>query len=226
MLIFDDLGNLVPVNRTVVDLPDFQPEALINAVTLPNLSVDEQILDNWCWAATTAAIKNYVFGRRGGNRFSQAQIASDELGINCCVDFDDGNSVQAKRDCDVQSGLTLPLFHAECHTVTYPNPVALEEIKGQIDAAAPMCARVVWERGMGEGHFVVILGYAEDNVTGGYTDIMVDDSFFGPSQMPYEELRRYYRTTTTVKGQPETKLGLWTHSYYLKPPVAEIEVMS
>lgn len=182
------------------------------------MKVPPQKQTNWCWAATTVGVsQGYVPPVAPDTGVKQCEVVNRRLGVGHCCNQPDG--------CNVQSGLTLPLFEAGHHCVTYANKLTFDEIVAEIEAERPVCARVVWESGFGDGHFVVIFGFikAEDEVVGKIEDVIVADSIYGVSIHTFEAFRKFYRTTVQTDEGAETHEGVWTHSYYTRPAVPEAD---
>lgn len=172
------------------------------------LKVPLQEQANWCWAATTVAVADYYAGGSAG--LAQCDVVNRRLGRGDCCG---GGSLPAP--CDVQSGLTLPLFEAKHHEMTFANRLDFATIEQEIDEGRPVCARVVWEEGFGQGHFVVIHGVIRDEENN-ITDVFVDDSAHGPSVHTYEAFRRFYRVPVQNQVGDDIQEGLWTHSYFTR----------
>lgn len=167
------------------------------------ITVDIQRADNWCWAATTAAVRNHFVAWR--NELTQCAVAGRRLGRDCCG--------AGAANCDVQSGLTLPLHEQHCFGRTIVGQIAFAEIAAEVAAGRPVCARVVWDEGRGDGHFVVIDGVSE--ATG---EIALEDSFHGPLVTTFDAFRRGYVRTLHQDGKPFLQSALWTHTYLTRSP--------
>ncbi|MEP1354229.1 MAG: papain-like cysteine protease family protein [Tateyamaria sp.] len=178
------------------------------------LTVPVQQRENWCWAATTVGV-NHFYDPQSGR--TQCDVVNRRLGRDdCCV----SNNGPLPAACNAQSGLTLPLYEACHHRVTYANQLSFTEVVAEIENDRPVCVRVVWYQGLGDGHFLVITGYIKGE-SGEIADVMVEDSYHGPSIHTFEAFQRFYRTTVqTPEGQELPQDGRWTHSYCTQPQVA------
>ncbi|MEL6412014.1 MAG: papain-like cysteine protease family protein [Pseudomonadota bacterium] len=180
-----------------------------------DMTVPQQEQLNWCWAATTVGVSRFLNPvPTGTDNLEQGEVVNRRLNLTlCCV----GPGDPVSSECNVQSGLTLPLFEAGLHQVTYANKLEFDEIKSEIDAGRPVCVRIVWELGFGQGHFAVIVGYIFDP-DAGIADLVLEDSYFRRSIHTYDSFRQFYgaqvQTDTGFKAQE----GAWTHSYYTKLP--------
>jgi papain like cysteine protease AvrRpt2 len=182
-----------------------------------SLNVPDQEQLNWCWAATTVGVSNFYNPPLNGEAgLTQCEVVNRRLGLeNCC---NDGNSF-IPVGCNIQSGLTLPLYEANHHRLTYANKLTFAEVVAEIENDAPVCVRVVWEQGFGDGHFAVIAGYVKD-AANEIDDVIIEDSYHGLSVHTFEAFRRFYRTTVqTPEGDELPQEGFWTHSYYTQPGV-------
>ena len=172
-----------------------------------NVPFQQQL--NWCWAATTVGV-NHSYNPQSG--LTQCAVVNRRLDLmeDCCV----GNNRAVAAACNVQSGLTLPLYEVGHHRVTYANKLSFVEIVSEIENDRPVCVRVVWEQGFGGGHFAVIAGYIKVADVG-ISDVIIEDSYHGLSVHTFEAFRRYYRTTVqTPEGDELPQEGFWTHSFY------------
>lgn len=178
---------------------------------LIEMTVPQQEHPNWCWAATTVAIAHFYNPPTDPkDEIKQCDVVNRRLKrCDCCVDQKDDLPWQ----CNVQSGLTLPLFEEGHHVVTYANQLDFETIESEVNQDRPVCCRVVWEEGFGEGHFVVIVGVIRDEDEH-FTDVVVEDSIHRRSVHTYEAFRRFYRVPVQTDVGDDPAEGLWTHSYF------------
>lgn len=181
------------------------------------LSVPQQEQLNWCWAATTVGIAHYY---DPGSALTQCDVVQRKLDrTDCCVP----ENTSTPPECNVQSGLTLPLDEEGLHEVTYANRLSFDEIIAELEECRPVAVRVVWERGFGGGHFAVIAGYVRDESTtvsgdaAAVADVFVEDSYFGNSLHTYESFRRFYQTELQNEDSSQIQEGRWTHSYLMRP---------
>ncbi|MDW3221411.1 MAG: papain-like cysteine protease family protein [Paracoccaceae bacterium] len=185
---------------------------------LIQMTVPEQEQANWCWAATTVGISDYYNPpMTPEDAIKQCDVVNRRLKrSDCCFD----GASDLRWQCNVQSGLTLPLFELGHHVVTYANQLDFETIASEVAQGRPVCCRVVWEEGFGEGHFVVIVGVIHDS-EGGITDVVVEDSFYGRSIQTYGAFRRFYRVPLQNGVGDDIGEGLWTHSYFTQKSEVE-----
>jgi Papain-like cysteine protease AvrRpt2 len=124
---------------------------------LLDVTVSEQIFDNWCWAAVTAGIEQAY----GDPERSQCTIVSKVLGKVCCPDE------KAPAACNRPLAMDEPLADGRHlrRRFDHPSHRTFEFVRSRIRGGFPIVARIDWNRG-GAGHFVAITGYRrEDDLT-------------------------------------------------------------
>jgi len=136
--------------------------------------MEEQELDQWCWAAVAASVNNYILAP--DPPLKQCEVVSRVLQEpGCCANpeqFDEGESLTEALDVlHRQSG--EPIL----------GPVSFSLIRQTIDGGWPIPVRIVWDDNPGNGHFVVISGYALSR--SGAPLVQVDDPFYGKSIVDY-----------------------------------------
>lgn len=178
----------------------------------PMVPLQEQ--QNWCWAATTAGVHNFVYSKTDPNDVKKCEVANRMLDLTDCCNLTNG---QTPIECNVQSGLTLPLFEYDCHKTTFANKVDFDNIMAEIDNDLPLCVRVVWQQGFGEGHFAVIVGYIFDDEKRTISDVIIEDSAYQRSIQTYASFKEFYRTILMTPEGVEVQEGFWTHSYFIAP---------
>jgi len=163
---------------------------------------------NWCWAAVSAAVRQY---RPTLSPVTQCEIANEVMRRNDCCANSSGCNVEQK----LQDALGSKLVQ------TIPGPVNFDVVKLQIELNRPVCARIMWDpdgddREEDGAHFVVIDGYDEATQ---YLSVRDPDcgetqsSTHRPAQsdsreLPFEEFKNAYRLTGVwvatflVKGEP------------------------
>ena len=163
---------------------------------MSTFTMQEQKLDQWCWAAVAVSIANYV---KPDSAPSQCEVASrvfTKVSGGCC-----GGSISDA--CDQPATLTQAL-DAVHHDAGVPilGPLKFTKIQEVIDGGWPIPVRIVWEDNPGNAHFVVISGYAFSQV--GDQLLQVDDPFYGRSIVDYETFVSSYHAS-----------GRWERSYPL-----------
>jgi hypothetical protein len=159
-------------------------------------SMQPQAQPNWCWAAVAASVAAFF---DAATHQTQCLIANAQLRRQDCC----GSG--ASGPCNVYGFLASALNRVRHLKVWHPSVCApLNEVRSEIDAKRPLCARVAWDSG--GAHFVTIVGYLPDSdAVAGSEMIAVEDPLWGSSDVPYDVLRVGYRYD-----------GRWTDSYFTK----------
>lgn len=158
--------------------------------------IQKQLEDKWCWAAVAVSVDHYFFP---GSTSSQCRIARDVLGVpQCCGDPDACNTAAKLQDAlDAISRLREIL----------PRALLFDEIRQEIDAGQPVCARIGWNGG--GGHFVVVSGYRQ--TVSGTQLVDVADPLFPNSTVLYDEFVSAYQNTEEPEGG-----GQWTATFLVR----------
>ena len=156
-------------------------------VALP-LRIQHQLQKYWCWAACSSSTSVFF---DGSSSWTQCRIANEELNQSACCD--DGDSDPCNQPWYVDRALrrTGNLAGRSKGRATW------EDVKGEIEAGRPVCARIGWQGG--GGHFVLVTGYYEAE---GERGLDVEDPWTGSASLELDEFSDRYQTT-----------GNWTHTY-------------
>lgn len=143
---------------------------------MSTFTMEEQELDQWCWAAVGVSVNNYI---APDPALSQGDLATRVLRVpgGC-----NGNAVSPA--CDKPASLTdvLNVLHRQGGDPIL-GPVSFAQIRQAIDAGWPIPVRIVWDDNAGNAHFVVISGYTVS--PSGAPLVQVDDPFYGKSIVDY-----------------------------------------
>lgn len=174
----------------------FQPQIGIEA--------EPQKGDFWCWAAVAVSLDRFF---RIGSRRSQCGVATQVLHVagGCC------QGSAARPECDQATFLEDALEAVDQMAGGPSNPSERPStrasqfalIKEQIDLGLPVCIRVAWNRGAGEGHFLMITGY---NEVGRRKYVHVEDSIWGSGFYSLSDFANSYQDDE----------GRWTDSYLVR----------
>jgi Papain-like cysteine protease AvrRpt2 len=156
-----------------------------------NFTMQHQLQDEWCWAATSVS----VAGHYEQTAWTQCTMVNAEKGLTTCCE--DGSS----KACDQPNVLDSPLSRAEVLDHKQSGPVGYDLIRQEIDAGRPLAWRIAWNGG--GGHFAVIEGYQNS----GDEWVAVDDPWYGASDVAVATL-----TGGTYQGR-----GSWSHTYFTRP---------
>lgn len=158
--------------------------------------MQQQSLDNWCWAANAASIANFY---DQAPTWTQCGVACDTLlRSDCCIP---ANPNPCNKPWYLESALTSTKNLA---APLSPSPLNQSQITAQIDAGLVIGARIGWSGG--GGHFVTIYGY---NSTDAAFYLYIADPYYGNSIVILDNF------TTNYQGA-----GTWTHSYFTKSTAA------
>ena len=142
--------------------------------------IEHQIAHNWCWAAVAVSVHHYL---SPDTNLRQCELASRLLNHDprCCED-------PVPDDLDRPQQLDDALTAAKI--VNHPKPpLNFREIREQIDAGLPVCARIGWI-GQNSGHAVVICGCPVSANGEQWVDIA--DPFFPNSTIRLDEFSNSY----------------------------------
>jgi Papain-like cysteine protease AvrRpt2 len=146
--------------------------------------VQHQNQTNWCWAAVTASIAAYY--RNQG--WPQCRVVNDRLGQAVCCQ--DGSSTI----CNQPWYLDQALKRVGNLANYVASPLAMSQIRNEVDAGRPIGVRIGWMNG--GGHFITVRGYSDQGL------VDVQDPWFGGSTLDYISFKSRYHG-----------FGKWTHSY-------------
>jgi len=127
--------------------------AITSARTLVGVPAFKQEKTNWCWAASTQMLENYV--KKGVNNTQCREWLWGKNQANPPCDNTGGTYAETQR----------ALTSAQVYTTGFSGLPLASGIKSQIDANHPMMYFYNYKSGSG-GHVVVIYGYEFDDVTG------------------------------------------------------------
>jgi hypothetical protein len=155
--------------------------------------MQEQVVDQWCWAAVAASLNNYI---APNPPLEQCEVVKRVLKVqgDCCRNPENFNE---------QGSLTkaLDVLHRQAGEPVL-GPVTFSQIRQNIDGGWPIPVRIVWDSHPGIAHSVVISGYTVSR--SGAPLVQVDDPFFGKSIVDYDTFVSSYRGS-----------GRWERTYKL-----------
>lgn len=164
-------------------------------------AIETQEQKEWCWAAVAATVGQYFFPQ---SPVRQCQIASEVVpGVNgtCC---DSTHVSQCDQPAALESALNAltNIVQQKLNKTSSDAALSFSEVQSRIDSGLPVCVHISWEDG--NGHFVMISGYAISSTSGNWVD--VSDPALGTSFTPYDEFTNSY-----------LGIGRWDASYLVGP---------
>ena len=147
-----------------------------------------QQLSRWCWATVTSAIDFYY---QNPNPRQPCQVATDSLLFQCCPPDLDTEANPKNRPYALRTALRHNLAGD-----FDPKPAPFNIAVAQINAQRPICCGFPGVGGI--GHFAIVIGYVP-----GTNDLLIADSLFGPSQLPWNAITASYQN-----------VGGWTETYF------------
>jgi len=153
-------------------------------------TIETQQQINWCWAAVGVSINHYF---SPAATLKQCELAQKLLGPGCCGNPAEFNVAERLENAlGAVNRLKQPVLDG--HTLTFL------QIRQQIDAGLPVCARIGWQGEETRGHFVVICGYSQSST--GEPWVSIADPYYLDSTIPYEQFVNSYLDA-----------GVWTDTY-------------
>ena len=156
--------------------------------------LEQQLEDQWCWAAVTLAVERYF---SPASTLSQCQIAEAVLpGVNQCCNN--------RAGCNRPQKLQDALDKFSRLKVIVPDVLPFDMVRAEIDARRPVCVRIGWPGGT--GHFVIIRGYRL--LASGMQLVDVVDPLFDDAMIFYDDLKSAYQNAEVPGGG-----GQWTATF-------------
>lgn len=184
------LADFIPVRPIALPASPTGGGAAFSEIAIP-FQVQSQEMDNWCWAAVTSSVVEYLDPRQAG-AWTQCAVASAELAKSCCV-------TPRPDPCDQTNTLDGPLNRVgHLRQSVISGYIGARAIATELDADLPVPIRVQWpSRG---GHFLSIRGIKK---VGDVTSLHLTDPIFGFSTIDGNLL---------VHGGYQNN-GSWSHTY-------------
>jgi hypothetical protein len=141
--------------------------------------IESQQQSEWCWAAVAVSIDKYF---NSNSTRTQCKIAGLVLKNvqNCCD--------EAATNCNQNASLITALQKINRWSRTLNRPLRFDEIRQELNAGRPVCARIQWKGG--GDHFVVIAGY--EVLQSGALHVFVEDPLNPSSTVEYDEFKTAY----------------------------------
>lgn len=190
---------------------------MIRRRNLP-MEMECQTADFWCWAAVAQCINTF------SNRVSsQDQIASDHVGNSCSfnddpVDTPDCGTSPCGGDCNSPHRLS-EVLRSQGHAV---DPIAIdssadltfEDVVRAINQDVPLPLRINIPAGSAGGHFVCVIGYADDGEGNEFVEIL--DPLVPGKNLGNAEVRNIAFETLMGEYPLRSERGIPNYKYELR----------
>lgn len=161
---------------------------------MSTFQMQEQKLDQWCWAAVGVSVAKYF---EPDSTLDQFQLAA------LVLNMPGGCRGNAIPECDKGASLTTvfeKLNRLAGNSIL--GPVSFAQVRQVIDGGWPIPVRIVWDDNPGNAHAVVITGYSIS--ASGVPLLQVDDPFYDRSILSYDTFVSSYHGS-----------GRWERTYRL-----------
>jgi hypothetical protein len=143
------------------------------------VTVEDQIGDNWCWAAVSVGIRNSL---GFGPVIQQCDLVKIQLGhSDCCT-------VPVPDPCDQPHQLEIALANAAIPADNFSGSLTFSDLQDRIANDRPVCCAIQWASGA--FHFVQVDGYIANGPRG--DEVIVNDSAGPGGRMAYDTLVNNY----------------------------------
>lgn len=140
---------------------------------------EQQIGDNWCWAAVSVAIRNF---QQPGSPLAQCQLVMIQLGHNDCC------TVPVPQPCDQKSRLEVALANAGVAADNHSGIMSFSVLTQRLLGNRPICCAIRWSSG--DFHFVQVDGFIQGGPRG--DEVFVNDPNNPVNRMTYDALVANY----------------------------------
>jgi Papain-like cysteine protease AvrRpt2 len=158
-----------------------------------NYQTQEQLLDDWCWAAVASSISIFY---SPSSQWTQSALGGALLNPVCSRITSD-NASTAQAVCRQTLDLSNVLSSINNLAWVVNQPLSLEQIQGQISSGWPICCEMTWPSG--QSHVITLYGFSDSL-------IIIGDPEGGVFSADYEDLVSDYRSG-----------GQWIRSVGTKP---------
>jgi hypothetical protein len=161
---------------------------------LPSFMQPQQ-QSSWCWSAVATSVG--LLFKTGG--WTQCGT------VNGCLNRSDCCTSPTPGPCNVYGLLDVSLTY----TKSFNGPlifgsIIVADVETQLGSENPVCVRVAWNGG--GAHFLSIAGYSYPADNPSSVTIYLQDSFYGPTSMAFDDFATDYHCG-----------GEWTHTYLTRP---------
>lgn len=139
--------------------------------------IQPQQKSEWCWAAVAVSIEKYFNPR---SSLTQCEIARRVTGHQNC--YAQGPS------CNQAETLIKALEEIRRLKRIMNGPASFNEIRQELDAGRPVCARISWQDGY--AHFVILVGY--EILRSGERHVDIADPWNPSSTVDFDQFQGAY----------------------------------
>jgi Papain-like cysteine protease AvrRpt2 len=210
-------ANTPPTPLTPVNIAEVMPatRGAKSPAGAATFEMQPQQEAQWCWAAVAVSVNDFLNAPR---TWTQSKLAAKALNRTC-------SSVPNPEDpCDRAFSLDTAL--KATGNLLSPNGAQFDRFVNFADLQTywaavpyPVCARIVWDDGSGNAHFIALTGYTE--LANGQKLVTVHDpspTAFAPTVWDYDLLKANYQGPSDPQdpGAVSPK-GHWHDSYFVQP---------
>ena len=201
---------------SIIDIDSVLSQAPLHIVPPTGLfEMQTQQEIEWCWSAVTVSVNNFL---DTPDVWTQTKLASKVLRKTCSLapSFNDPCNQEFALDISLTAignlqpdGAFFDAIVAFKDLETYWNKLPI-----------PICARIVWDDGSGNAHFIALGGYTLG--ANGEQNVLVYDpapgGYGGPTTWDYDLLKSSYQCPPDPQN-PLTVMpsGHWNDSYFVQP---------
>jgi hypothetical protein len=127
---------------------------------LLNFKLQQQLLDEWCWAAVTSSVSLYY---NSNSNWQQSTVAAAALQNNACSIINQVNPDSPPSGCDEPFDITASLGITGNYAGLIQRALTFDEVVWQINNSYIIVCQIYWQQ-YGQSHFVTIYGYDGTNV--------------------------------------------------------------
>ncbi len=138
--------------------------------------IESQTESEWCWAAVAVSIEKYFNPR---STLTQCQVARRVIAEDCC---------NGPAECNDAETLIQALQGLNRWKRTLDGAATFQQVKQELDARRPVCARIAWPDGY--HHFVILVGY--EVLQSGARHLQVADPWNPSSTVDFDEFKSAY----------------------------------
>jgi hypothetical protein len=124
-----------------------------------NLSMQKQLMDEWCWAAVASAVSFFYNNNASG--LYQSDIAGQIINPVCSnVNGSNGGDFP---QCNHPQDLGTVLQQTQNYAGEMQRALTMTELAGQLNQGYPVCCQINWS-GVDVAHYIVVYGLDGNNI--------------------------------------------------------------